>query len=92
MYRLSFWCVLIIALAGLGLSFTIIAKSFEPKQGANMILMGLPCVALPTAAVSIFLIGFLHADNGRLKRWERIVAIIVISISFLLGVPLVVLG
>lgn len=92
MFRALFWLTLVIVLAGLGLSFTIIAKSFEPKQGARMILMGLPCVAIPTAAVAVFLIGFVHAHDGRLKRWERIVALIVIAISFLLGIPLVVLG
>ncbi len=92
MFRTLFWLTLLIDLAGLGMSLAIIIKSFEPKQGASMILMGLPCIAIPTAGVAVFLIGFNHAHDGRLKRWERILANIAIAISLLLAIPLVLLG
>lgn len=92
MIRLNFWCLMFIDIVGLGLMLAMIAHSLSPERGADMILMAMPFIALPTWFVAIILLGFILTLGDQMKRWERVMGHIAIALSFSIAIPLVLLG
>ena len=68
--RATLWCLLVCTALGFAASVAIVVMSLGPEPGANMVLMGLPLIAGPTAlcaAVSLAIAG----SAAGLSRWER---------------------
>ncbi len=91
MVRAGFWVAFACTAAGFALSAYLVALSFRPEPGANMVLMGLPCVASPTsacAAVTLWVAG----TSTALGRRERRVATVAGGMALMVFVALAVLG
>jgi hypothetical protein len=71
MMRVVLWLVLTLAGFGVAVSVWLFACSLEPTPGANMVLMGLPMVAFPTAICAATAIGIASIPGIRLSNWER---------------------
>jgi hypothetical protein len=70
MGRTALWVALGVVWLGSATSSALIVLSLRPKPGANMVLTGLPCLALPTAAAAVAV--WVAAGGGaELTRWER---------------------
>jgi hypothetical protein len=75
MYRVVLWTMLCLVWVGHFVCGLIVLKSFEPKPGANMVLMGLQCVALPTIMLAALLALLALARPNPLHYWERAIAL-----------------
>jgi len=89
--RATLWCLLACIALGFAASAAIVIMSLRPEPGANMILMGLPFIAGPTAfcaAVSLAIAGW----AAGLNRWERRAAYIGGGLAAAVFGALVILG
>lgn len=69
----------------------IVVAALSPKPGANMVLMGLPILALPTCFFGATAAAAANYGVG-LTQWERRIGYAVGVASVLVFVPMVVLG
>lgn len=83
----------LVACTGLGFaaSAALVAESLRPKPGANMVLMGLPLVATPTALCAAAALVLAGSAAG-LGHWERRAAYVAGGLSLAVFGALVVLG
>ena len=71
------WVLLVFAIPGIALSAWLIGYSSLPEPGARMVLMGLPCFALPLLPMGLALSALATFGNKRLATWERCIAAVV---------------
>jgi hypothetical protein len=64
------WFFLIGTSVGFVISIAIVVASLRPEPGANMVLMGLPLIAVPTALFTAGAVA-VAGSSARLSRWER---------------------
>jgi len=70
-FRLALYSLCILVLLGLLATVYIIAEAFDPAPGANMVLMALPVIALPTGTIAgVLVLGVLLAWQ-KLRLYER---------------------
>jgi hypothetical protein len=65
------WAALVVVGLGTVASAIVVGESLRPEPGANMVLMGLPCIALPTAVAAAAAVGVVVTGPEGLSRWER---------------------
>jgi hypothetical protein len=85
--RIVPWALLGTVSPGVAAATALAAASPGPEPGADMVLMGLPLLALPTC-----LSGAAAEYDAELGRWERRAGYVAGGVSVLVLVPLVVLG
>ncbi|OWK38360.1 hypothetical protein FRUB_07480 [Fimbriiglobus ruber] len=68
------WVALAVVALGSAISAWLVILSLRPERGANMVLMGLPCVAAPVAVAALVAVGVAATGEAGLKKWERYAA------------------
>jgi GNAT superfamily N-acetyltransferase len=68
--RGALWFLVTCVGLGFAASAALVAESLRPEPGANMVLMGLPLVAAPTALCAAAALAVAGSASG-LRRWER---------------------
>jgi uncharacterized transporter YbjL len=82
MARAVLWVALVVVGVGFAASALVVAESLRPKPGADMVLMGLPLIALPTMVAALVTVYVVRTNWHRLSRWERVA-------GYAAGVPVV---
>ncbi len=90
--RIAFYVLLTLLAAGLAACATLIIAAFRPERGAEMVLMGLPLVALPVACPGAALFVLAKFAGDRLRKSEQQIAYAASACTVLPFLLLFVLG
>ena len=70
MNRALYWLTVAVTVGVLAGMATLVWQSHQPRPGAKMVLMGLPCLAVPGVTAAVATLGLAHAGDGEFRRWE----------------------
>lgn len=68
--RAILWGSLLSVGLGLGVMGSLVVKSLGPGPGAKMVLMGMPCVAVPTLLAAVVTVMITRVGPEGLSQWE----------------------